>query len=285
MEARGNVPIDSVLPTETPVATGQPDNQITSPTPSPTPTATEVPTVTPTTTPEATLTPTPLPDFYQFEGLSLRPGEEEVTLTITLPNSEETFPITASPVLNTEDNCDREGSFRPRLRTSCVFVYPSHGEDFDLAYYVHTGYNSETDTAHPAEPLRRRLEDVLTTYNVRVPAAEREARMAEVEGSLATLTRGEVTINDLQVLEIVRIPPERVNDFMRSAATNIFIASEIEPDIAHFINNGRREIFLIICGRRTDDEALPEGETLPEALWSRYIIVIGRPETPASMTP
>ena len=278
MEARGNVPIDTVLPTDTDVPA-----ETSTPTPSPTPT--ETPTELPTATPEATFTPTPLPDFYQFEGLSLRPGEDDITLSIALPNSDDVFNITTSPVLNIEDNCDPEGSFRPILRTSCEWIYASHGEDFDIAHYVHTGYNNETDTAHPAEPLRRSLEDVLTTYNERVPAAEREARMAQIEGALATLSRGEVTIDDLQVLDIVRIPPDRVPDFERAAAFNIHIAAEVEASIARFIDNGRREIFVIICGRQTDDEVAPEGVTLSEAQWSRYIVVIGHPETTASTTP
>lgn len=272
MESRRNIPIESIiLPTSTPSETQTP-----SPTPTETPTITPIP---------ATLTPTPFPDLYDYEGISFRPGEEPLNIEITLPNSE-TFTISTSPVLSNVDNCDRNpgGSFRPRERTSCEMIHVTHGEDYDISHYVHTGVSPETDIPHPAEFLRRFLED--NAYGARVLADEREIRMAEVEEGLVTLSRGEINIGDLEVLDVVRIPPASVPDFTRSFEYAISVAASIDPEIAHYIGNGSKEIFVIFCGRITTDEHdVPPGAELSPARWSRYIIVIGRENETSQISP
>ena len=271
-ESRGNIPFESIV-TSTRAASETP---VPSPSPSETPTITPIP---------PTLTPTSIPDFYQYEGISFRPGEDPLNLEIALPGSE-TFIISTNPVLNNIDNCDRNpgGSFRPRERTSCEFVHVTHGEDYDISHYVHTGVNPDTDLPHPAEFVRRYLED--NEYGARVLAEEREIRMAEFEQGLATLSRGELSVEGLEVLDVVRIPPTNVPEFTRSFENTIYVAATIDPGVARYIDNGRQEIFIIFCGRITTDEHdVPPGAELSPARWSRYIIVIGREDETSQISP
>lgn len=282
VEGRRDIPIETILPrsatsTETPIST-----------PSPTLEPTEIPiTATPTLSP--TLSPSPdANDPYDFEGISFLAGEDPLTLQITLPDSQ-TFNISADPVTFEQDGCDKTsgGSFQPSLGTSCEYSYLTHGEDNDIAHFVHTG-SDRSNQPFAAEGLRRYLEDLVVANpnpSGRLSPEERQVRMSTLEGALAILSRGEISVGDLRVLDVVRIPPAEVPEFMRTVEGTIQFAATLDPTIGRFVGNGEQEIFMIICGWVTSGETAPEGANLRFYDWSRYVIVIGHGESDGSVTP
>jgi len=282
VESRRDIPIETILPRS---ATS---TETSTPTLSPTSEPTDIPiTATPTLSP----TPSPFPvanDLYDFEGISFLAGEDPLTLQITLPDSQ-TFDISADPVTFEQDGCDKTsgGSFRPSLGTSCEYSYLTHGSDNDIAHFVHTG-SDRSNQPLEAEALRRYLEDYIIANpnpSGRLSPEERQVRMSTFEGALATLSRGETSVEGLRVLDVVRIPPSQVPEFMRTVEGTIQFAATLDPTIGRFVGNGEQEIFMIICGWATLGETAPEGANLMFYDWSRYVIVIGHGESDGSVTP
>lgn len=232
-------------------------------------------------------TPTPLPaqvevspilsNPYDFEGIRFDETGNPVTLGIEIDGEDgnaTSFELSAKPE-NFREDMDIEEAFDAGKGTSFEYAFQSEALAGDIAHLVHSGRNALGQPLE-AEKLRAYLEDTdVIRIWYRLSPEERQARIDSLMGARVSLRQGDMEVNDLEILDIVRIPPEKVPEFEENIDTFPIRASEVNPNIETYFNDNERQIYVVFCGWWTRGEEAPEGTRW--YLWSRYVLVIGRP--------
>ena len=224
----------------------------------------------PTNTPIPTPMPTSIVNPFDYFGILFigENGEPGDPISINIKAGELTFDVTTSPI---EEKGGVE--FDHNYRSSQNWGYLEEDLRGDIYHLVHSGRNQLLNP-YPGERLRAYLEDVdyLRAWT-RLDPAEIEQRMQYlIDNADVSITQNEEAINNLQVLNIVRIPPNQV-----ALATDVSLlirtAAELSGNPSLYIDNPERVIHLVFCGWWTANEEAPENTRW--YLWSRYVVTIG----------
>lgn len=238
-------------------------------------------TATATFTPTGTLFPTETPAPvvpYRMFGVDFSDVSRKISLSLDLLNGRGFKFLPTTPTLD----CDTKGGFAPKNLTSCEYQFWGNSED--MIHFTHSGWWHDENLENPtyfkmsAEDIRHYIEDKDPNYDraeTKVSPEERDRRMAEFVGAIVKI---EGSDEELRILGVVRVPPDKLQTFEKGNETIIETLSQIDPNFAKFKIDGIPQIFVVFCGWRfpQEDKTLPEGFRPNSYEWSRYVFVIGK---------
>ncbi len=266
-----------------------------------------------------TAIPSPTPEIsipYKMFGIDFADSGKKIDIKIALSTGKN-FDIDSTPTV-CEDTSPYSSLFLPGEHFTCEYQFRNNPED--MGHYTHSGWFHEpmenggiNYVKLEAENIRHYFEDA-TNYDddkKRLTLAQIQERMTEFVNANVSISQGDITTEGLKVLNIVRVPPDKLGPFidfcpnigasqshvpegMKLNAAGECVGTPtgqieqltnedvmatlalIDPSFTEYVSDGKPQIIIIFCGWRSPEDNPIKDSTPGFYEWSRYVIILGK---------
>lgn len=221
----------------------------------------------------ATVEPSPTPfdpfPYLTEGGIDFAEGSPEIDIIFDIISANEDISIPGIPINFNPNYPDSKADPRYGPGKGTAFITPT--KSGNLIYETDSGWDDNERL--PAEWIRAFLEG----YFPYLDENERSDRITQLINALVSLHQ-EGTVEDYEVLNVVRVLETSLGEYQEQDLKSIdeYLA-KLFPETAEHLNDGVKNIYLILCGWQLPEDELPED--LPgdysKHLATRYIVILG----------